>query len=78
MAYFANKFGVVDLEFRGDRTTTMGVGLVHNIKKQQPRTDVRKYFFSNRVVDRWNSLPSDVKKSESIVTFKNHIVRLIK
>ena len=26
MAHLANKFGVMGLEFRGDRTTTMGAG----------------------------------------------------
>ena len=49
-----------------------------NIKKQQPRTDLRKYFFSNRVTDHWNALPSEVKKSENVAIFKAKICELIK
>ena len=49
-----------------------------NIKKQIPRLEVRKKFFSNRVVDTWNALPSDVKLSQTVKIFKKHIERLIK
>ena len=33
----------------------------HSEKICKPRfnTDIRKYFFSNRVIDRWNSLDQD-------------------
>ena len=49
-----------------------------NIRRQQPRSDLRKNFFSNRVVDTWNALPSDVKLSPTVKIFKKHIERLIK
>ena len=38
---------------------TMGRTRGHSLKisKQSCLKDIRKYFFSNRVVNRWNSLP---------------------
>ena len=32
--------------------------------------NVRKHFFSNRVVERWNSLPESLKCAASVVDFK--------
>ncbi len=32
-----------------------------------------KYFFFNRVVNAWNSLPASVVESESVATFKNRL-----
>ncbi len=36
-----------------------------------PRLDIRRYFYSQRVVDSWNSVPHDIKKSMSVNAFKN-------
>jgi hypothetical protein len=33
--------------------------------------DIRRYFYSPRVVDSWNSVPHDIKKSVSVIAFKN-------
>lgn len=49
-----------------------------NIVRQNPRTEIRRSFFSNRVVDTWNSLPSDVKHSKTITMFKSRVRELIK
>jgi len=38
---------------------------------QQTTLDVRKYFFSNRVVNTWNELPSEIRYASSVNTFKN-------
>lgn len=47
----------------------------HNfkIRKQQSRLDIRKHFFTNRVVDAWNDLPHEVVNSATLDTFKNRL-----
>ena len=42
-----------------------------NIIPKSSRTELRKNFFSNRVVNQWNSLPNYIKDSRSTTTFKN-------
>ncbi len=37
-----------------------------NIRPGTPRLDIRRYFYSQRVVDSWNSVPHDIKKSVSV------------
>src|SRR6266496_6123561 len=47
----------------------------HNCKlvKQRSNLDIRKYFFSQRVVNTWNSLPQAVIEADSINSFKNRL-----
>ena len=42
-----------------------------NIVKQKAKTDLRRYFYSHRVVDNWNELPSLVKNATDVNNFKN-------
>ena len=42
------------------------------IEKNRSKSNIRKYFFSQRVVNEWNRLPESVIKAESAVnSFKN-------
>ena len=45
----------------------------HSLKlaKSRSRLDIRKNFFSQRVVNEWNSLPCEVVEAESVNAFKN-------
>jgi len=38
--------------------------------------DLRKYFFSVRVVDRWNKLPQEAIDSTSVDVFKSRLQRI--
>ena len=54
----------------------------HTLKlsKERSRLDLRKYFFSERVVDRWNALDQDTVSSGTLNGFKNGLaaVRQVK
>ena len=57
-----------------------GTGLRgHSLKlyKEQARLDVRKYFFSQRVVDTWNALPEIVIECTNVNNFKNKLDRYL-
>ena len=47
----------------------------HSLKlnKSRSRTDIRKNFFSQRVVNSWNKLPQNVVDADSVNTFKNRL-----
>ena len=45
-------------------------GHTYKIVKNSFRLDVRKHFFSNRVVDAWNELPQYVIDAETVNSFK--------
>ena len=48
-----------------------------NIRKPRAITELRRAFFSHRVVEQWNKLPSEVKASKNVATFKSHVKTLI-
>ena len=42
-----------------------------NIVKQKAKSDLRRNFFSHRIVDNWNRLPISVKNATDVNNFKN-------
>ena len=48
-------------------------GYSKKLKKMYTRTDVRHYFFTQRVIDWWNDLPEEVVQAGSVNAFKNRI-----
>ena len=47
----------------------------HDLKlfKQYSRLNIRKHFFSQRVIDAWNALPSSVVDVTSVNSFKRNL-----
>ena len=41
-----------------------------NLRIKNVRSDIRKNFFSQRVVPHWNRLPNSIKASHNLNTFK--------
>jgi len=65
-----------------DTVVTLGVTRKHShitrgnhlrLEKIRSKYDLRKYFFTNRVVSTWNSLPKDVVLCDTINKFKSHL-----
>jgi len=48
-------------------------GHEYKLFKKRFRLDVRKFTFSNRVIDNWNSLPELCVNSATINSFKKHV-----
>ena len=47
-----------------------------NLSKETCRTELRRNFFSQRVIDKWNTLPSEVKTAPSVASFKRQLWKL--
>ena len=48
-------------------------GNKYKLIKKQVKYDLRKFYFTNRVVDVWNSLPDYVVDVETVNLFKNRL-----
>jgi hypothetical protein len=58
---------------RADQTnlTTRSATGPLNLRQQAARLEVRRNFFSIRVVEEWNKIPSTIKMASSVTSFKN-------
>ena len=69
---------LIDLKFEEFFEFSMASTRGHDFKLnvKYSRLDVRKYFFCNRVVAIWNSLPPQTVEARSLYQFKNKIKKL--
>ena len=51
-------------------------GLANKLVKSRSSHDICKYFFTNRTVDVWNSLPNDIVSVQSTQAFKYKVSHL--
>ena len=71
-----NTSPILHLDTRTHGTTTRGHQL--KLEKGRSRLDVRKHFFTQRVVNLWNSLPENLVSAPTVNAFKNQIDKLWK
>ena len=48
-----------------------------NLVAARSKTDIRSNFFTNRVIAKWNELPSEVKDSRNFSIFKSKLDELL-
>ena len=65
-----------DIFFKMNQRKSRGNSM--KLKKEQARLDLRKYNFSNRVNNEWNSLPENVVTSDSMNIFKGNLDRYLR
>jgi hypothetical protein len=49
-----------------------------NLKQKPARLDVRRNFFSQRIVKKWNEIPGEVKRAKNVTSFKNLYKKLLR
>jgi hypothetical protein len=49
-----------------------------NLKQKPARLEIRRNFFTQRVVKKWNAIPSDVKRAKNVKMFKMHYKKLLR
>ena len=70
----SKKLSAIPLETFFERDDTSRTrGHEYKLRKKCIDTDLRKFFFSQRVVSRWNELDSDVVGAGTVETFKNRL-----
>ena len=68
-----NNIDVVSVNLFEHRDGAATRGNVHKLLKPRPNSNIRKYSFSHRVVDTWNSLSNEVIEAPSVNAFKNRL-----
>ena len=48
-------------------------GISKNLFKKRTRLDIRKFSFSHRILDVWNTLPKETGSAPIMITFENRL-----
>ena len=64
--------GKYELKLKMNNNVNTG-GNQYKLYQNHSILDIRKYFFTNRVVAAWNSLPDNVVKVNCTASFKKHL-----
>lgn len=73
---YTSMYNIYDPECTPVLVKAEGITRGHDLKLYKRRTqslELRRHFFTNRIVDNWNSLPEDVVKANSLNSFKNKL-----
>ncbi len=70
---FMHNIWEVEDELLTPRADTGTRGHDYKLFKERYATNVRGHFYSNRVIDIWNSLPQDIVNAPSVNSFKNRL-----
>ena len=71
-----DKVNIKDLGWRiSDRISRSHA---YKLVKERSNLEIRRNYFSQRVVDEWNNLPASVVAVSSVVAFKNKIDKFYK
>ena len=87
-----NRLGLWSLEERRNRTDQLLLGQFFSqptitnstrghswkLTKSHHQSEIRHHFFSQRSINRWNSLSQEAVDAPSINSFKNHLEKLRK
>jgi hypothetical protein len=65
-------FEIAEARWRGKRSGADPL----NIRVGRGRLEIRRNFFSNRVIEHWNSIPSEIKITRNVELFKKMYCRL--
>ena len=78
-----NKYGVLDpdklftkVEAR-EGVATRAAGNPHRLRAPRAKLETRKHFFTVRVVDKWNALPTELKSAANLQRFKHGLNNLL-
>ncbi|BHF62011.1 hypothetical protein SprV_0100499200 [Sparganum proliferum] len=72
--YHLNGVPLQEVDAQKDLATTTNLrGHPLKLRVTGAKLDIRKFFFSNRVIEAWNALPTDVVMSTSVEAFKRKL-----
>jgi len=67
--------GLKKVEANQSRILTRNLSDNLNLQKPVVKTELRRNFYSVRVIDSWNKLPADIKHSTNISMFKKKLTK---